>query len=297
MRSFEEVLSSFISYMSWEREASENTIMAYRRDISQWERFCKTKEEDSFSPSASLYDRYMVSLSLDGLADSTVQRKCAAVRTWVWYLVTEGHIPDDILLPGLPSRAKKLPKLLTEGEIERLFKSCDEDQNLYLALRDRAILEILYGCGLRASELCGLCLKDVRQDLSCLFIVGKRMKERIIPLVGSGRRWLSRYLSEGRPLKDRLDTDRLFLSVRGGPLRRESLWRIVRSRGALAGISPIRLHPHVIRHTVASHLLRRGMDLKSLQEFLGNNSIGAIEKYFNLDLELRGVYDGSHPRA
>ncbi len=297
MGSFEDVLSSFLEYLSLERGASDNTVMAYQRDVSQWGRFCSDKEEDPFDPSVSLYDRYVINLRRDGMEDSTIQRKCAAVRTWVRFLVVEGHIPDDILLPGLPSRAEKLPKILTEGEMDRLFKSCDEDQNSYLAIRDRAIMEVLYGCGLRASELCGLSLKDVKQDPGSLFIVGKGGKERVVPLVGSAKRWLNRYLSDGRPQKDSLTTDRVFLSIRGGSLRRESLWRIIRSRGKLAGISSSRLHPHVIRHTVASHLLRRGMDLRTLQEFLGHSSIDTTEKYLHFDLELRDVYDSSHPRA
>ncbi len=297
MRPFGEVLNQFMDYLSLERGASVNTQTAYRKDLSQWEAFCDKKGDSPFTPSRALYDLYVMKLRRDGLADSTVQRKCAAVRTWIGFLVVEGHIADDILLPGLPSRPKKLPQILTEGEMDRLFKSCDDDPNFYLAIRDRAILEILYGCGLRASELCGLVLRDIRNDPGSLFILGKGGKERMVPLVGSAKRWLDSYLSQGRPLKDRALTDRIFLSVRGGPIRRESLWRIIRSRGKSAGISSSRLHPHVIRHTVASHMLRRGMDLRTLQEFLGHSSIDTTEKYLHFDLELRDVYDKAHPRA
>nr|WP_321503463.1 tyrosine-type recombinase/integrase [uncultured Dethiosulfovibrio sp.] len=297
MRSFGDILASFIDYLSLERGYSDNTVTAYRRDVLQWKVFCEKKEDDCFRPSEGLYDLYVMKLRREGLADSSVQRKCSSVRTWVRFLVIEGHIPDDFTLPGLPSRPKKLPQILTEGEMDRLFKSCDDDPNFYMGLRDRAIIEVLYGCGLRASELCGLSLKDIRQDPGALFVLGKGGKERMVPLVGSARRWMDKYLSHGRPLKDRSETDRVFLSIRGGPLRRESLWRIIKSRGKLAGISSARLHPHVIRHTVASHLLRRGMDLRTLQEFLGHSSIDTTEKYLHFDLELRDVYDSSHPRA
>ncbi len=297
MESFEKTLNAFMDYLSLERGVSPNTIKAYARDMHQWRGCCESMGKSPFDLSAGAYDGYVKELKKKGLAPSSVQRKCAAVRTWGRFLVIEGYLGDEASLPGLPSRPEKLPKLLTEGEIDRLFKACDDDDDFYLGLRDRAILETLYGCGLRASELCNLSTKDIRSDPGSLMVLGKGDKERMVPLVGSARRWIDLYLSRGRPLVDKGYSEKIFLSVRGRGLCRETLWRIVRSRGKFAGIPLSRLHPHVIRHTVASHLLRRGMDLRTLQEFLGHDSIDTTEKYLHFDQELRDVYDRAHPRA
>lgn len=295
MELFEKALKAFVDYLSLERALSSNTVKAYGRDMEDWRSYCGSVRKNPMDIGGAFMG-YVKALKAKGMAPSSIQRKCACIRTWGRFLTIEGYLGDDVSLPVLPSRPEKLPGLLTEGEMDRLFKACGEGSP-YKGLRDRAILETLYGCGLRASELCGLSLKDLRTDTGSLIVLGKGNKERIVPLVGSAGRWVDLYLKKGRPMVYRGGTDKIFLSVRGKKLSRDALWRIVRSRGMAAGISKSRLHPHIIRHTVASHLLRGGMDLRTLQEFLGHDSIGTTEKYLHLDQELRDIYDRSHPRA
>lgn len=162
--------------------------------------------------------------------------------------------------------------------------------------RDRALIETLYGCGLRASEACGLRLPDVDFSGGFLRVTGKGDKERIVPLVGTCRSVLERFVTETRPLF-RPVGDVLFTTRSGNPMRREDVWRVVQKRGQKAGISLSRLHPHILRHSFATHLLRRGMDLRTLQELLGHASIGTTERYTHFDTELRDIYDRCHPRA
>ncbi|EFC92262.1 integrase family protein [Dethiosulfovibrio peptidovorans DSM 11002] len=297
MTSFSSILGQFLSYLSLELGESQNTCKAYRVDISQWNDFCSRSGRDPVASDSDLYGKYVHYMRSIDLAPATIQRKCAAVRTWINFLVVEGYVSDDVPMPPLPDRPKRLPQLLTEGEVSRLLGACDGDPMGYLDFRDRAILETLYGCGLRASELCSLKLRDLQFERASMIIFGKGNKERMVPLVGSARRWIERFIDEARPSVAKEGVDQVFLSRNGRPMRRESLWKMIRKRGSRAGISQSRLHPHVIRHTVASHLLRRGMDLRTLQEFLGHESIGTTEKYLHFDQELRDVYDRSHPRA
>lgn len=290
------VLASFVDYLLLERGTSENTCKAYRVDMKSWIDFCGDNRINPLDPKRKDFEKYMGSLRKSELSDSTAQRRIASLRTWVGFLTIEGYIKDDVALPALPSKTEKLPKLLTEGEVERLMSTCISDITSFLDFRDRTILELLYGCALRASELCNLSIKDVHFDQGTLTVLGKGNKERIVPLAGSCKRWLYKYISEVRPIRETKENF-IFISSRGTQFKREALWRMIQKRGKQAGISSTRLHPHVLRHTVASLLLRRGMDLRTLQEFLGHRSIGTTEKYLHFDQELRDVYDKCHPRA
>jgi integrase/recombinase XerD len=201
--------------------------------------------------------------------------------------------PDSERLP-LPAKERKLPQILGEGEVERIIQACAGTSPM--DRRDRALIETLYGCGLRASEACGLRLPEVDFSGGVLRVTGKGDKERIVPLVGTCRAVLEKFVSETRPLFKPVG-DVLFTTRSGNPMRREDVWRVVQKRGQKAGISLSRLHPHVLRHSFATHLLRRGMDLRTLQELLGHASIGTTERYTHFDTELRDIYDRCHPRA
>lgn len=290
------LLGFFMDYLSLERGSSENTCKAYRVDMKNWIDFCGENRINPLDPEKKDFEKYMGDLRRSKVSDATAQRRVASLRTWVSFLIVEGHIKDDIALPALPAKPEKLPKLLTEGEIERLMNTCTSDIVSFIDFRDRTILELLYGCALRASELCNLSIKDVHFDQGTLTVLGKGNKERIVPLAGSCKRWLFKYISEIRPIEETKENF-VFISSRGTQFKREALWRMIQKRGKQAGIASARLHPHVIRHTVASLLLRRGMDLRTLQEFLGHSSIGTTEKYLHFDQELRDVYDKCHPRA
>jgi integrase/recombinase XerD len=208
----------------------------------------------------------------------------------------------DLPLPELPDKAEIMPRVLNEAEIKRLMDVCQGDKPLFV--RDRAIFEIGYGCGLRVSEICGLTILDLDFESRLLRTRGKGDKERVVPFLGEVARIVRVYLDAARPqLKSKSGNaehrseNRVFLSFSGRPLNRQDLWRILRKRGHEAGISQTRLYPHILRHSFATHLLSSGMDMRTLQEMLGHSSIVTTQAYSHFDQEMRDVYDQCHPRA
>ncbi len=290
----EDRLKAFCEYLEFERGASANTVASYRADLKSWLAFRRMSNIEDEVPDSAELARYLRHLASLSKSKSTIQRHAAALRTWKRFLEEEGfRQPDSERMP-LPGKEKKLPQVLGEGEVERIIQACAGSSAM--DRRDRALIETLYGCGLRASEACGLKLPDVDFSAGFLRVTGKGDKERIVPLVGTCRAVLERYVSETRPLF-RPVGEVLFTTRSGNPMRREDVWRVVQKRGQKAGISLSRLHPHVLRHSFATHLLRRGMDLRTLQELLGHASIGTTERYTHFDTELRDIYDRCHPRA
>lgn len=292
---FDSSMEDFLSYLLLERGASPNTTAAYRRDLRKWADFCSRSDIPAYPPRGgdmALFQRF---LTRSNSSPSTRQRVMAALRSWIRFLSQEGALEEEFALPPLPGRPEVLPRIMSEGEIDRLFQASDGERPL--DLRDRALLGTAYGCGLRASELCTLKIKDADFSARVLRAFGKGGKERAIPFLGETSEKMALYFERGRPFLAKKGGDFIFLTRGGNPLTREDVWRIIKKRGAVAGIAAARLHPHVLRHSLATHLLRRGMDQRSLQELLGHSSIGTTEKYLHFDLELRDVYDKAHPRA
>jgi integrase/recombinase XerD len=212
----------------------------------------------------------------------------------------DGRVESCGALP-LPKREKTLPQVMTEGEIERLMEGCGTGTDA-IGARDRTMIEMAYDCGLRASELISIKLSDINESQGVMYIRGKGRKERVVPYVGALRTAVKKYLSDARPKLcangGKMESaDFLFVSKSGRQMNRQDLWNILQKRGGNAGMSKKRLHPHVLRHSFATHLQRRGMDLRTLQELLGHSSIATTEKYAHLDTELRDIYDNFHPRA
>ena len=228
---------------------------------------------------------------------ATIHRKSACLRSFYRHLRREG-LRDSDPTAGLsaPRRSRKLPHVLTRGEIERLLaQPSGTDPN---ALRDRALLELMYACGLRASEAIGLDTDDVDMDERVLRARGKGSKERIVPIGQAAARAVRIYLERGRPalVKGRPET-RLFVNFRGGPLTRQGLYKIVRRHATSAGLAD-RMSPHTLRHTFATHLLAGGCDLRSVQEMLGHADVSTTQLYTHLSSErLKDVYFKAHPRA
>ena len=228
---------------------------------------------------------------------ATIHRKSACLRSFYRHLRREG-LRDSDPTAGLsaPRRSRKLPHVLTRGEIERLLaQPSGTDPN---ALRDRALLELMYACGLRASEAIGLDSDDVDTDERVLRARGKGSKERIVPIGQAAARAVRIYLERGRPalVKGRPET-RLFVNFRGGPLTRQGLYKIVRRHATSAGLAD-RMSPHTLRHTFATHLLAGGCDLRSVQEMLGHADVSTTQLYTHLSSErLKDVYFKAHPRA
>ena len=293
------LIDDFAVYLTAERGRSPNTVTSYMSDLRKWVQFCEKNSLQAFPPTMESILLFQNHLRKDQKSRSTQQRVLAAIRSWVKFAASEGeYSDDDLYLPDLPQKQQKEPRILNEAEINRLFESIDGTAPV--DIRDRAILEVGYGCGLRASELCDIKLEDIDYDTRLLRVMhGKGDKSRVVPFLGTVseavRNWI--YIRDVYSRKKIEGARFLFLSRSGKKMHREDIWRIIRKRGAIASISRNRLFPHILRHSFATHLISHGMDLRTLQEILGHSSIITTQQYLHFDQEMRAVYDNSHPRA
>lgn len=292
---FTRALGRFEDYLLLERGCSKNTLAAYSSDMRQWASFCSKTGFSREELTADAVSRFLRDQMLCGKSKSTVQRNAAVLASFARFLVYDGEIEKMPKLDPLPSKDKRLPEIMTEGEIQRIINACED--GTILGKRDRTIIELAYGVGMRASEICNIKLKDIDASGGLIYTRGKGAKERIVPYVGAVRKKVEEYILEYRPLMDKLSLPWLFLTKSGKKMQREFLWHILHKRGKAASIPVSRLHPHVLRHTFATHLLRNGMDQRTLQEILGHSSIMTTEKYTHLDTEIREYYDKYHPRS
>lgn len=291
----EKTAGRFTDYLRLERGCSENTKRAYASDLAIWFAYCGRKGQDPFDTSPDVIARLLLEAKSEGRKESSLQRLAAVLRSFAKFLQYDGVLERAPILSALPAREEKLPRIMNENEIQRIINACEDGTPL--GKRDRAFIELAYGAGMRASELCTLRLRDIDADSGIIYARGKGDKERTIPFVGSVRRVIEEYIEDTRPVLDRNRTEWLFLSRNGRQLHRETLWVILQKRGLMAHIPRERLHPHILRHTFATHLLRGGMDQRTLQTILGHTSIMTTEKYTHLDTDLRDYYDKYHPRA
>lgn len=288
-------LERFTDYLRLERGCSENTQRAYNSDMQIWLAHCEASGHDPLDMQADAISRFLLAQQGEGRKKSSVQRLGAMLRSFARFLQYDGVTDNLPRLAPLPARTKVLPQVMTEGEVQRIINACEDGTPV--GKRDRAFIELAYGAGMRASELCNVRLRDLDAANGILYARGKGDKERTIPYIGAVRRVIEEYIAEHRPKLDKHGAEWLFLSRNGRQLHRETLWVIMRKRGLMANIPAARLHPHVLRHTFATHLLRNGMDQRTLQEILGHSSIMTTEKYTHMDTELRDYYDRFHPRA
>ncbi len=289
--------NAFLSYLEVERGLSPNTLDGYRRDIEKLEAFARKKHLPLASLDASSIREFLRGLHRRGLSMRSISRATSAVRGLFRFAAAEGFASSDPTEQIDSARAPKaLPRYLTLEEVESLLNAPDITNPE--GLRDRAMLELLYATGLRASELVSLRAKDLHFEAGYLICRGKGRKERVVPYGRSAKKWLERYLSESRPLlSSKPGEGGLFLSRRGRTMTRQRFFQLLRGYGRLAGIKRT-LSPHVVRHSFATHLLERGADLRSLQLMLGHSSIGTTQIYTHVSGErLRRVYDQHHPRA
>jgi integrase/recombinase XerD len=296
-------VEDFLTWLSAERGRSVNTLKAYRRDLTAYHRWLVERGGSVDGANEDDVVAYIEHLRSLGRAPSTVARALVAVRALHRFLADEGLTDTDpasaIEVPRVP---QGLPKALSEEEVERLLAQVVGDEAL--ALRDRAILEVLYGTGLRISELVGLSMSDVDLEGALLRAFGKGSKERVVPLGRMARAALVSWLGPGgrqavapERWARRGDAEAVFLNARGGRLSRQGAWGIVRRYGTRAGLGP-RLTPHVLRHSCATHMLDHGADIRAVQELLGHASISTTQVYTLVTTErLREVYESAHPRA
>jgi integrase/recombinase XerD len=295
-REFE--LEPFRDHLALEAGNSPNTVEAYVRDVRRLGEFAVSKGVHGPGQITRPLLRDFVYLLKDlGLSPASIRREVSAIRTYFGFLIGDGRVSDD---PSdrleSPQRWRRLPEVLSVPEIEALLAAPHVDQPL--AWRDRALLELAYGAGLRVSELCGLGLTDLLLAEGLVRAFGKGSKERLVPIGRSIIGAVSTYLHTLRPSLDRGKSGgRVLLNARGEPLSRVGAWGVVKRCARNAGITK-RVTPHTLRHSFATHLLEGGADLRAVQEMLGHADLSTTQIYTHVDREyLRSVHKQYHPRA
>jgi integrase/recombinase XerD len=291
-------LRTFEDALTLEEGASPRTIEAYRRDVIRCASFMRANGVESVGAiSPGLLREFVYHLKDLGLAGSSIRRNISALRTWFRVLLTEGvvtHDPTERL--DTPQRWRTLPEVLSVDEVTKLLAAPGLDERL--AFRDRAMLELAYGAGLRVSEWIGLAVRDVLLDEGLVRVFGKGSKERLVPIGRSAIGAVAVYTRELRPVLEHGEGQGiLFLNGQGRPLTRMGAWKILRKYVTLAGIEkPV--SPHTLRHSFATHLLEGGADLRAVQEMLGHADIATTQIYTHVDREyLRSVHRQFHPRS
>ena len=281
---------------------SPNTVEAYSRDLRDFSAFCLSINSSLTSADTTTLSSYLQHAQADKkLATSSILRHVASLKMFFRFATARGFAsenPTDLL--ETPHDWKKLPDVLSRDQINTLIAAVPPDHRL--ALRDRAILELFYACGLRASELAELHLEDLHIDLGVIRVLGKGRKERIVPIGGPAIRALHDYLQQLRPqliavktTRSKAAANRIFLTRSGGPVTRIVLWQLVQKLARQAGMRSI--HPHTLRHTFATHLLSGGADLRVVQELLGHSNVVTTQIYTHVDADrLKQVHRKHHPR-
>jgi integrase/recombinase XerD len=297
-----ELMLDFLAFLELERGLSRNTLEAYRSDLQQYGAFLARRAVDPLRVTPAELSAFISELAEGSddrrpVAPATLQRKVACLRSFYRHLRREQLLEHDptteLRTPRTPGR---LPKVLSRDEVAILLSQ--PRGNSSGALRDRALLETMYACGLRASEAIGLELADVDLELGMLRARGKGSKERLVPVGRKAVESIEAYLERARPrLVGVRDERHLFVNLRGVGLSRQGLYKIVQRHARTAGLDH-RMSPHTLRHSFATHLLAGGCDLRSLQEMLGHADIGTTQIYTHLSAQrLRDVYFEAHPRA
>lgn len=286
-----------MGYLAFERGSSSHTVEAYGRDL---ERYVKALEEKGVTEpddvTRPLIEEHLEHLAEEGYAPSSVERALSAIKSFHRFMLQEeiSSVSPAAALP-LPKKAERLPDVLSVRQalalLDQPFPKTAAGQ------RDRAIIEVLYGCGLRVSELTGLDVGAISLEDEVVRVIGKGSKERLVPLMGSAHKALAEYLSNWRgELVSSRSGAAVFLNVRGGRISRQSVFAIVERAGRVVGIDG--LHPHTLRHSFATHMLQGGADIRIVQELLGHSSIQTTQLYTHLDRShLRMAYLSAHPRA
>ena len=293
-----EVAHQWLSYLTVERGKSPNTIASYRRDLRRYLEFVGDRRLSMLS--APDLDAFLQSLGREGQAVSSVRRMLSTIRGLPAFALQEGYVPADVardITP--PAMPQHLPDTLSVDEVDRLISSQAGDSAV--ALRNRALLELLYGTGARISEVLALAVDDVThldETDGILVLTGKGDKQRIVPVGSKARAALDAYLVRARPQLSKGKTAKLFLNVRGGKeMSRQSAWQVVKTAAEEAGIKKD-ISPHTLRHSFATHLLEGGADVRSVQELLGHASVTTTQIYTHITADsLREMWRTAHPRA
>jgi integrase/recombinase XerD len=285
-------VEGFLALLATQR--APRTVEAYRRDLTA---LAVWLDHPIAGVTTEQLERYVAELRAAGRSPATISRRVAAFRSFFRHQTLLGARTDNPAAElDLPRRRRTLPRTLSPSEAERLLEAAAGTTPR--ALRDRALVELLYGAGLRVSEAVGLHKASIDLDGRLVRCIGKGSKERVVPIGRQAVEALRRYLARGRPFLDVRHRPELFLNAKGGPLTRAGVFLILRGLAAKAGLEPERVHPHLLRHSFATHLLEGGADLRSVQEMLGHADLATTELYTHVtDRRRRELYFQAHPHA
>lgn len=290
-------IEAFLEYMRVERRMTANTKQAYASDLTQYVSTLTQLSVTSWEDVTRTHIvKHLEELSRAGRATSSLRRALSSIRTFHHYLKMKGVTSTDpAVYLDAPKSERHLPDTWSQEEVETLLESVPVSDPL--ALRDRAMLELLYGTGMRVSELLDLNVEDLQFDLGYLQCTGKGESSRIIPVSGVAQTFVERYLSQARNGIGGRETNALFLNGRGGRLSRQGFWKMIKKRAKEAGIEKD-ITPHVLRHSFATHLLENGADLRAIQQMLGHADLSTTQIYTHVNkARLHEVYRKHHPRA
>ncbi len=292
-----ELIQQFLDYLSIERGLSNNTLLAYRRDLEKYARFLAGRGMEKADP-VKRQDivEFMQNQKEKGRAVATINRALAAIKTFHRFLARERLVKEDVSsLVETPKMWRRVPDVLTSSEVESMIGAAHGRR--WKQVRDHAILEMLYASGMRVSELVDLKVESVNLDIGYVRCIGKGRKERIVPIGKKACRALRRYLSDARKrLARNTLTNALFVSRLGKKISRQSVWKIIKYYARRARVKKV-IKPHTLRHSFATHLLEHGADLRSVQEMLGHADIATTQIYTHVDRErLKSIHQKFHPR-
>ena len=292
-------IREYLATLKLERNLSENTIASYKNDLSTFLNFLKDSGvSDPSQITPKLLNNFFVLLNKLGLSSRSAARYYSSVKGFFGYFFSSGYIEINPMEKiSAPKVSKGLPNVLNINEIEAILSQPDTSKKL--GLRDKALLETFYACGLRVSELINLKISDLFLSEEMIRVFGKGSKERFVPIGSSAINWISEYLKSSRPLLEKKAKSQhvLFLNNRGTKLSRMGVWKIVDRYSKLAGIKK-EVHPHTFRHSFATHLLEGGADLRAVQEMLGHVDISTTQIYTHIDRDyIKQIHRDYHPRG
>ena len=293
------LLEQYLSYLKFEKNLSDNSIYAYKADLQRYLNYLKAQKVDKPEQIKSTHIRRILQrLSELGLSSTSLARNLSSIRSFHLFLLTEDIIRSDPseTVDG-PKLRRYLPSVLSFDEINLICEQIDDSDAL--GLRDRAMIEVLYACGLRISELLSLLVREIYFKDGFVRIIGKGSKQRLVPISHRALQWVRKYFEQSRPLLDKHQRSAgiAFLSVRGRSISRMGFWKILNKYKNMSGIRK-EIHPHTFRHSFATHLLEGGADLRAVQEMLGHSDISTTQIYTHLDRSyLQQEYKDFHPRA
>ncbi len=292
------LVDAFLDHLAVERGLAENTRIAYRHDLAQFMGFLQRRQIDHMNRVQSQHvSEHLLTQRKRGLSTRSLSRQLAAIRMFCRFLVREKMLPADVTQTiDSPKLWRLLPHTLTYDEVEHLLDA--PRPKVKLGLRDKAIFELMYASGLRVSEVASVKLSDINLEAGFLRVLGKGNKERIVPVGKQAVDWLVRYLQEARSTFARADTTgEVFLSTRGKPLSRKTIWHLIKKYARAARIDK-NITPHTLRHSFATHLLENGGDLRVIQEMLGHANIATTQIYTHVDQRrLKETHYRFHPRS